>query len=184
MAEDRESGISLWLRRFLGTGAGIATAAGVVLGVWEYRQRGDLTRARETMDMITVWEQQGARDAYRALSRDLETKIATELSEADVLAADQSRRAQRNLYANISRSVLATGDQKQNFEDVVYFFSRLSLCIDAGLCDDRISKVFFGDTFHSFVLVFSTQISAREQVIAGFDDALVNLERTFARIEE
>lgn len=42
---------------------------------------------------------------------------------------------------------------------------------------------FSEETLHSFDLVFTAQISAGGQMIAGFDDALVNRERTCAQID-
>lgn len=184
MDEARTSRLSRWMRKFLGAGAGIIAAAGILLGVWEYKQRGDLAQARETMAMIDIWDQRGARTAYRALSRGLETLIETDVSAADKQAALTNRLAYRNLRANVSRSVLARPEQQQNFEDVVYYFTRLSLCIEAGLCDAHVAKVFFGDTLDSFLAAFLPGVSEREHLIPGFGQPLRDLQRSFLRVSD
>lgn len=171
------------LKRVFNTGLSLVAAFGIVLGVMEYRQRGALAQAQQTMNMIDVWELRGARDAFRDLSTALEQMIEADVSDAEREAARTNRQDYERLRKSLSRAILRKDGQMENFEEVVYFFTRLSLCIEAGLCDAKAAKTFFGDTLNSFLLVFRPSIAARNAANGTTDDPLIALQTRFGRLE-
>ena len=174
--------VSKRLKRLLNTGISFAAVFTILLGVMEYRQRGHLAQAKETMKMIDVWEQRGARRAFRNLSAALEEMIKTSVSDEDRNAARTDRQAYNRLRENVSRAVLSEPEQLANFEEVVYFFTRLSLCIEAELCDVAAAKTFFGDTLVSFMLVFRPSITERNKAYGDTGAPLITLQSKFGRL--
>ena len=142
------------IKRALTFSATFAALGGIILGVFEYHQRGRMVQARETMQQIDVWDREnGARDAYRALARDVALKRATITDEERELAS-QDADYRKNLSLSVTREILALPENTERLETVVYFFNRLSLCVQADLCDVKSAQVFFDDTLISFLDVF------------------------------
>ena len=54
----------------------LALVIGGVFGAYEYLDRKEMARAAETLRMIDLWEEAGARQAYQAISRELETRLS------------------------------------------------------------------------------------------------------------
>lgn len=179
---EETSGFSKRMKPIIRRGISLVTAIGVFLGVMEYRQRGHMAQAQQTMAMIDVWELRGARKAFRELSWELEKMIEASVSDADREAAREDSRSRNRLRMNLSRRVLADDAQSKNFEEVVYFFTRLSLCIEAELCDADAAKTFFGDTLDSFMLIFRLSIAERRMTHVNFGVPLIDLQSKFGRM--
>lgn len=142
------------IKRALSFSATFAAAGGIILGVIEYNQRSRIIQARETMEQIDIWDNKGARDGYRALSRGVAAEVATLSEKEKSVARDEGGFAFDLLRRNVSRKILTNGKNVENLDKVVYFFTRLGLCVESELCDAKVARVFFDDTLHSFLMVF------------------------------
>ena len=168
------------IKRALTFSATFAALGGIILGVFEYHQRGRMVQARETMQQIDVWDQQGgARDAYRALARDVALKRAL-ISEEDRALASTDADFRNNLRLSVTRQILELPENVDRLETVVYFFNRLSLCVEADLCDVVSAKVFFEDTLASFLDIFGPALTMIAEDQPGYTAALVQLQKEFA----
>ncbi|CUH76276.1 hypothetical protein SAMN04488093_10115 [Tropicibacter naphthalenivorans] len=142
---------------------GLASLAGVValivgglFGAYEYADRKEMQRATETMAMIEIWETRGAQQAYLDLSRALEKHLS------DTPAEDRNDPDNAlTLRDNIARRAMR--DHPGAYDKVVYFFSRLSLCVQASLCSEPVARTFFGDSLHSFKSWFEDEKARRRQ---------------------
>ncbi len=179
---------SSYLRTMLRAAGGLATAAGVLLGVLEYRSQGRAERAAETLDMIAYWETEGARDAYAALTAGLIDQLSRlSAVESKALAGDD-RNARRQMVETIAARVIRQPTNEANFETVIYFFTRLGLCIEADLCDQHSAEVFFSDTLETFVANFQGQIDARRDPSSPqyraqtYGDAVFDLNRRLSGV--
>ena len=166
------------VREVLSYFAAAAALCGVILGIMEYTQRKALNRAQNTMSQIEYWDSQGARDAYRALNRDVQTFF--EPIRSQVETARENQRAAENLRRETVKAVLKRDGADRDLEDVVYFFSRLSLCVRAELCDHATARVFFEDTLITFLSIFEDYIRAEETRIPGYGEAVLCLRDRFA----
>lgn len=168
------------LMTFLGGAAGIVAAAGVVLGVYEYRQRNEASQARETLNMIEVWDTQGAHVAYRGLSARVQD-LLNQVPGDQLSQVQDDRTAYQKLRENIARRALSDAEQQAQFEDVVYFFTRLGLCIDARLCSEEVAAIFYKDTLGSFIEVFEPAIRAMQKRSDSFGATVIDLNGRFKR---
>lgn len=159
--------------------AACIAAGGIVLGGLEYKQRNEMIQARETLEMVDVWDQDGAREAYRSLASAVVSGLDG-ISSTDLATANESRAAYNNLRRSLSREILQDPDNAKDFDDVVYFFTRLSLCVEAELCDVTSANVFFRDTLNSFLDVFRTHITTQQESAPGYGQALFDLQSAFA----
>lgn len=126
----------------------ISLIAAGSFAVFEYFDRKTSMRAAETLRMIEVWELRGAQDSYLAMSaailKEIEGVSASGMTEDDLAT----------MRYNVVRRILDdTGSG--GYDQVMQYFTRLSLCIQAELCSDDVAKTFFLDTLLSFRLWFS-----------------------------
>ncbi|MEO1554875.1 MAG: hypothetical protein AAFS01_00470 [Pseudomonadota bacterium] len=168
------------IREALSYTAALAALAGIGLGIFEYLQRKDLARARQTMQQIEFWDEQaGPRESYRMLSRKVASVFAS-VPDSEVAAARLDPEGIGvQLREKIVEIVFREDGMEDAFDDVVYFFSRLSLCVEAQLCDETASKVFFEDTLVSFLDTFEVEIARQAESATGFGKAVLCLEQRF-----
>lgn len=168
------------IREALSYTAAVAALAGIGLGIFEYLQRKDLARARQTMQQIEFWDEQaGPRESYRLLSRNVASVFAS-VPDAELAAARRDPDGDGvQLREKIVEIVFREDGMDDAFDDVVYFFSRLSLCVEARLCDETAAKVFFEDTLTSFLDTFEVEIARQAKSAAGFGEAVLCLELRF-----
>lgn len=166
------------IREALSYAAAVAALAGIVLGTLEYQQRKEQWRARQTMDQIDYWDDHGARQAYRSLAGHV-GNIVAQVPPNEIAAARTSEELAEKLRARVVELVLRNDGAEESFNDVVYFFSRLSLCIEAEVCNDESAQVFFKDTIDSFLDTFRGEIERRAVFTTGFGAAVVSLADRF-----
>lgn len=166
------------VREVLSYFAAFAAICGVVLGILEYQQRQDLNRASNTMAQIEYWDGSGPREAYHALNTEVVAFFAR-VGERQVAEARTDLGKADNLRRETLRAVMAMPEASRQLEDVVYFFSRLSLCIEAQLCDRATAKVFFEDTLISFLSIFEPQIHTWADDRPGYGAAVLQLRDDF-----
>lgn len=150
----------------------MALLVGTFLGAREYVDRKQTSRASETLEMIEVWETRGALDAYSDLNRQL-TEMLKDIPESEVRNADKD-----TLRENLSRRALRSSGQ-DGFERIVYFFTRLSLCVEADLCSAPVASAFFEDTLTDFLDWFGPEIERRRRLDREFGVELYELLEAF-----
>ncbi|MEM6385395.1 MAG: hypothetical protein AAF718_04070 [Pseudomonadota bacterium] len=166
------------LREALSYAAAVAALAGILLGTFEYFQRKDQVRARHTMDQIEYWDDHGIRAAYRSLSGRVAEVLAI-VPDRELAAASDDPELARKLKARVAERVLQYDDAPEQFDDVIYFFSRLSLCIEARVCDGDAAAVFFEDTLDSFLDTFEGEVRNRSERIESYGAAVLSLADRF-----
>ncbi len=170
------------VREALSYFAAFAAVCGVILGIYEYRQRQALTRADNTMSQIEYWESKnGARASYRALNREILVFFKEEVGEKQVQKAMEDARRAANLRRETLKYIMAKDSAPDHFDNVVYFFSRLSLCVESKLCDEYASKIFFEDTLLSFLSIFGPAIVAEAEARPGYGEAVFDLKDKFEK---
>lgn len=158
MSDDRKFlGVPVWVwtgvqgvSAFLGA---LLAVGGILWGVVEFRGKLEADRARETLSLLDIWETQGYLDNYRALDQRVQALLA-DVPAKDIEAAKNDPRILATLYSKVSRTTLTAPGATEDFEDVIYFFERLHICVTAGLCSASATEMFFEDTIASFATVF------------------------------
>lgn len=142
---------------------GVASLAGVIalivgglFGAYEYADRKEMQRAVETMEMIEIWETRGAQQAYQDLSLTLE-HLLSDVPTEDRNDPDNALTLRANLVRRAMRK------HPDAYNKVVYFFTRLSLCVQASLCSEIVSQTFFGDSLESFQTWFAEEKEQRRE---------------------
>lgn len=162
MSEDgRFLGVSVtfWegIQGLLAVVGAVLAISGIFWGVIEFRGKIDADRARETLKLLDVWETRGYLDSYRDLDDRIQS-VLDDVPQADIEAAAQNPRMLETLYQKASEAVLSDSAAQEDFEDVVYFFERMHICVDARLCAREATARFFEDTASTFGEVFSVPL--------------------------
>lgn len=154
----------------------IAAIAGGAFAIFEYNDRKQTARAAETLRMIEIWEERGAQEAYFALAGALETMLL-ELPPEERNNPANAERLRTNLPRRAIRSA-----PPGSYDEVVYYFTRLSLCIEASLCSAKVAATFFDDSLAGFLDWFSGEIDRRREVTPDHGSELDALSALFAEI--
>ncbi|MGR3271788.1 hypothetical protein DU478_05380 [Thalassococcus profundi] len=149
---------------------------GLILAYFELAQRREAARAEATLALLDVWEgatQGGTHylNAFRALDARVKANL-DEVPQADLDAARADDTMRAALYARVTREVMDDPEAQRAFEDVVYFFQRLAICVETNLCDREATLAFFGGPMRSFSLTFSAPIANRRAAVTDFADGL------------
>ncbi|MEM9970713.1 MAG: hypothetical protein AAF762_06400 [Pseudomonadota bacterium] len=150
--------------------------AGLTLAYFELALRREAAQAEATLALLDVWEgaPQGSTrylDAFRALDALVAARLS-EVPQADLDAARVDETMRAALYARATQEVMADPEAQRAFEEVVYFFQRLAICVEADLCDRRATLAFFEGPMRSFSLTFAAPIAERRAAVADFADGL------------
>ena len=148
-------GMSVWsgIQGLVAVLGVLLAVAGILWGGFEYRGKLEADRARETLNLLDVWETRGYLEQYRALDERIQTVLA-EVPAADVVAAEANPAIRATLYAKAAHTVLQSAEARKEFEAVVYFFERMQICVASELCAADATALFFEDTLASFAEVF------------------------------
>lgn len=148
-------GMNVWngVQGLVGVLGAFLAVAGILWGVIEYRGKLEADRARETLNLLDVWETRGYLEKYRALDGRIQSVLA-EVPSADIAAAQTDPAIRAVLYAKAASTVLQSAEAQKEFEDVIYFFERMEICVAAELCATDATDLFFEDTLASFAEIF------------------------------
>lgn len=175
-------GLEIWqwdgLSGFITVIGFLSVIIGAVWAMFEYTQRVEASKARETMALIEIWEIRGAKDAYISLSREVASELPSLMAQAkqSSLPKDQARKI---VYSKVSIRVLQKAENVAHVEMVIYFFNRVSLCIQANLCSAKIARVFFADTLDDFMDYFADDIRKQRKSHPGYGIELEKLSELF-----
>lgn len=145
----------------------ILATAGILWGIYEYRSQSEANRAQATLDLLDVWEERGYLDQYKTLRSKVQKTLAT-VPENEIKTAEKNPSIEAALYEKVSARVLSDPSSREAFENLIYFFQRQHLCIEAGLCSEKATEVFFEDTVSSFVKIFLHALSERPSGLPDF----------------
>lgn len=166
--------IDVWWWDALGGFFSVLGVLAALFGIYEYKQRVEASKASETLAMIDVWETRGARGAYEKLSNAIASGFA-DVPAADMSAAANDPVLARTVSDKVASIVLRDEENAAAFGDVVYFFNRLGLCVEASLCSQKTAEVFFQDTLDTFIDVFGDQINQMRESRPRYGEAMLEL---------
>lgn len=175
--EKKLFGVSKWRWEALSSLFAIIGFFSVILagiwGIYEYTQRVEADKARETLVLIEVWETKGAKDSYNLLA----SKVSQLLGSLDIPQDMPEGEKIKNINSKVDQIIMREKVSENAFEEVVYFFNRLALCVEAELCSIKIAKVFYEDTLSSFLVYFENSIKKGQQNRIGYGQSVLDLAR-------
>lgn len=142
--------------------------------IYTYVQEQEARRVEYTLSVIESWEEHGYRLAYGKLRRAHET-FTDAISAAELELAAQNETARANIIGNFIRMVEADPQMDENVGEVMYFFNRLALCLDAGICALSTSRHFFDDTVSTFLEVYGPYIERHRDDFPGRSQTVFDL---------
>ncbi|MGO8506155.1 hypothetical protein AB9F35_32165 [Rhizobium leguminosarum] len=149
---------------------------GIFWAVFEYIEKKETDRTKYTLTLIETWETQGYRQAYGELREFYSTFLET-IPVADKRMAETSGHAKDNLLQSLNRQIAQEPTRREQVREVVYFFNRLALCVNASLCSKETTAVFFNDTVQSFLDVYGPYIESNKETFPGRGATLVDLSQ-------
>lgn len=147
----------------IGIGSVMATRA---WAIFEYRQELEARRIQYTLSVIDSWEEHGYRLAYGNL-RQAHARFTDSIPRSELDVAAESDIARANLARNFVRVIEADAELAEDVREVVYFFNRLAICLDAGVCSFATSSRFFDDTVRTFLGVYRPYIERHKADFPG-----------------
>ncbi|MAZ17810.1 MAG: hypothetical protein CL535_15955 [Ahrensia sp.] len=172
--------IDVWWWDALGGFFSVLGVLAALFGIYEYKQRVEASKASETLALIDVWETRGAREAYEKLSNEIASGFA-QVPAADMTAAADDPALARVVSNKVAAIVLRKKENADAFGEVVYFFNRLGLCVEASLCSQKAAEIFFQDTLDTFIDVFGDQISRIRENRPRYAEAMLQLHEETTR---
>lgn len=156
---------------------GVVLAVGTgISGLYQYMNKLEADRAEETLKMIDSWETRGYREDFNALRVEV-VAFLDAVPDAEMRTAQQSAKASENLKGKLYRDVVGSASARKRFDNIVYYFNRLGLCIEARLCSKRTARIFFDDTLENFLSVFQSLIEKEREATPGYAEGLIVLEK-------
>ena len=167
---------SLWsaLSGFLAVTGAVVGVVGIVFAGYQYLRQVEADRAEQTLNLIDIWETRGYREDFKGL-RDGVQNFLSKVPPADLEAARQNALVSRNLRDRLLSEVLGTEENQERLNDVIYFFNRLGLCIEADLCSRETAAIFFDDSLTNFLSHFEPVISSRRETDKGYAEGVLLL---------
>ncbi|TBY13529.1 DUF4760 domain-containing protein [Rhizobium laguerreae] len=154
----------------------VSAIGGIFWAVFEYIEKKEMDRTKYTLTLIETWETQGYRQAYGELRQFYSTFLET-IPVGDKRRADTGGHAMDNLLQSLNRQIAQEPARQEQVREVVYFFNRLALCVNASLCSKETTAVFFNDTVQSFLEVYGAYIDNNKETLPGRGVTLVELSR-------
>ncbi|MAM10258.1 MAG: hypothetical protein CML23_07290 [Rhizobiaceae bacterium] len=167
--------------------AGVVAAIGLMVavpsflfGIAQYSWHLEGERARETLEMIDLWEVRGYQDTFSHFTEDVEELLA-EIPTDELQMAAQSERAANNIRLKIAEALLSKGENEEHFDKLLFFFNRLGLCVQAKLCSIRTAETFYSGTLNNFVDFFMPYILSKQDSLDGYAEPTLWLEAQFGK---
>ncbi len=178
MASDEERrffGLQAWkwdcMSSFVSADGPIGVVVAAVIAFWEFEESRQAARVAETLNLLHTWE----KDEYLAAFRRLDAQVSERLERVpneDLEAARANPLILERLYERITNEVLVAHGAEEDFENLVYFFQRLSICVEAALCAREPTLAFFRGPMQSFARTFRAEIDTRRVSSPAFANGL------------
>jgi len=143
--------------------AGMAVRLAIIFtlafSVYQFLANQDQKRVEQTMSLVELWESKDFHEAQRALKERLS---ALNAKYDNLLGANPTPTEEQVFRQRIGiEAMTATGgtmpiaDFSDNFDRVVYFLNRLSICVEGKLCSREVADAYFHDYAVSFWSYFA-----------------------------
>ena len=153
--------------------ANIAVVAGLIFtllgagwAVFEYRARVESERASRTISYIDLWESGGYQGDLKLLQQawsEFLSRIPDNQREDAASNPALMNNLKQRYYSFLDERTI---DQSA-VERVTYFFNRLSICVEANVCSEKVARAFFAELFDSFAGVFDFHIESNRGRFPG-----------------
>lgn len=146
--------------------AGLAVRLAIIFtlafSVYQFLANQDQKRVEQTMSLVELWESKDFHEAQRALKERLaalNAKYDNLLSANPTPTEEQVFRQRIGIEAmSETGGTMPLADFSDNFDRVVYFLNRLSICVDGKLCSREVADAYFRDYAVSFWSYFAGYI--------------------------
>lgn len=161
--------------------AGAVAAA--VIAAFEYNRQKETARAEQTISYVELWETGGYQADWRKLRsewNDYLSRVPDNQQAAAKGNPDRERRLIEMFLSTAGASKLSKQSGASENSDahteksrlkalhnLTYFFNRLHLCVEAGLCSPTVTKTFFGGQIGSFIDTFEPWLQTSESGNGG-----------------
>ena len=139
----------------------------LMFSVFQFLANQEQKRVEQTMSLVELWESKDFQQAQRALKERL---AALNAKYDNLLSANPSPTEEQVFRQRIGiEAMTASGgdmplaDFSDNFDRVVYFLNRLSICVDGKLCSREVADAYFRDYAVSFWSYFAGYIEQGAQ---------------------
>ncbi len=147
----------------------------LIVGVFQYTTSLEADRAKQTLEMVEEWRDEGYRDHFLHLA-DLAGAQMGQMTDADLAFLQENPAAQRKAAAGVAKAVLDQGaEATEALDEVVYFFNLLGLCVEARLCSEQTAAGFFDSTLVNFHNIFESQITSRQKARPDYASGMIFL---------
>ncbi|UVK40459.1 hypothetical protein LHFGNBLO_001927 [Mesorhizobium sp. AR10] len=158
-------------RMFIYAWSGLAVRLAIIFtlmfSIFQFLANQDQKRVEQTMSLVELWESKDFQQAQRALKERLaalNAKYDNLLSANPTPTEEQVFRQRIGIEAmTASGGDMPLADFSDNFDRVVYFLNRLSICVDGKLCSREVADAYFRDYAVSFWSYFAGYISKERQ---------------------
>lgn len=157
--------------RLIGLVANIAVVLVAALAYLQYADANEAVKRNRSMDYVNEWTEQGYTERYSKLVGFVEFKRRSGDVLPPGLAPEALSLAQANLgrkwvseiTTSLEPEILALEDE---VDRIIQFFSRMEICVKAGLCAEDILFAYFESELTSFWAYFVVYAEERRQ--AGY----------------
>ena len=154
----------------------------LMFSVFQFLANQDQKRVEQTMSLVELWESKDFQQAQRALKERLaalNAKYDNLLSANPTPTEEQVFRQRIGIEAMTANGgEMPLADFSDNFDRVVYFLNRLSICVDGKLCSREVADAYFRDYAVSFWSYFAGYIEKeRKAGSSNFASAIENYVR-------
>ena len=163
----------------LGSMSGFCAIITLMFGVFQYTTSLEASRAKQTLELIAEWREDGYRDHFLRLA-DLADVQMQKLTPAEMAFLQDNVAAQKKAAAKVAKLVLEQGaEAPAALDEVVYFFNFMGLCVEAKLCSERTAAGFFDSTIVNFFDIFESPIRLRQKTRPDYASGLIYLVEKF-----
>lgn len=165
--EEKEADTRSFLHGWVDLFLRVALLFGALFSAYQYMVAREETRISRTLDLVETWE----RDEYQTAQRALRDRLAALNAKYGELVTDKSTEKEIAVYQSRlglealaeGGGTMALGEFNGHFDRLVYFFNRLSACVNGNLCSRPVADDFFRDFAVSFWRYFSAHFEAERK---------------------
>ncbi len=158
-------------RMLLYAWAGMAVRLAIIFtlgfSVFQYLANQEQKRVEQTMALVELWESKDFQQAQRALKERLaalNAKYDNLLSATPSPTEEQVFRQRIGIEAMTPEGgAMPVADFNDNFDRIVYFLNRLSICVEGKLCSRDVADAYFRDYAVSFWSYFAGYIGKQRK---------------------
>ncbi|WP_170345371.1 DUF4760 domain-containing protein [Ruegeria atlantica] len=143
-------------------------AAGVAIAIFEYWGFLENKRVEVAYKHVEQWESDQYQAAFSRVAADIR---AFEQEAHDIIPDDLGEAALATARLNYTQNKIvenADGRLGQDLDLLIYFFDKLSVCVDRGLCDGPLLAQFFEGHLERLWIYSTGFVASRRGTIDGY----------------